>query len=1227
MPVERKTARCRWRWRAAVRAAAIGGCSRGYAASTHHAHKRSFFTSVVLAAAFSVLLASLVSTSADAYGIVAWTAAARGIPSDPDAFPGPAALTHGSHALTVDAAGNAYVAGTVNTGFEGRMLTIKYSSTGVAQWRSFVDAYEPGYQIGTAVTASAVAVDGSGNAYVAGGVGYSDGTGRQIGFLTVKYDQGGVELWRALGAEPAYATADALAIGTGGNVVVTGHVLAVPVYPGIYRIDYLTIKYDAAGVEQWRSTVSNATITNKSSNVTSVGLDNNGNSYLSAMTDATGGAGYLAVSYDTNGNERWRVTPKASSTSEDFLYGTAVDAGGNVYLTGTSLDNNSIRSFTIKYDSSGTEKWRSLSAVGDNSNAVAIDGGGNVYTAGPGQSLEAQYVAVTKYDSGGVQQWRSLSFGNANLPLNTYAVAVDATGRVYATGTAQNGADWDFWTISYSSSGVEQWRKSASTGATGDDFAYALKTDVAGNAYVAGSSDKGGNHDWLTIKYSAAGAEQWRANEGVIWTDAVLASGVTWSSRHAMAADTQGNVFVTGYVEPVSHLDNLDFLTVKFDANGVELWRASPGPIDDTGNFGRALATDASGSVYVTGSGGAGNDRSYLTIKYGTSGQELWRALSQNPGTSDDPTAIAVDASHNVYVTGTSYNGTTVDYFTVKYDDNGAEQWRQSTGGPLDGNYFANVIAVDTLGNVYVSGTGNGGLIDCLTVSYDPNGTERWRATCNDQTTGNTDIRAVAIDGSGNVYIGGSSSGPSGYDFVTIKYSPSGTRLWRAFGDRGDHHSSFAWDLAIDGAGNVHVLGTSENGVGYDYLTIKYDTNGVEQWRQLLRNAIDWYVGPTALAVDATGNVYVTGAIRDEEERYFATVKYDPAGAELWRRLSDNQARSEYSTSVALGPGNAIYVAGQSWGPSAPPYMLVQKLVEGVLPTTTAIASAQNPSVAGQSVTLTATISGSLPDYLPKGTVSFTDGTTPMAGCTAVIVNAQQASCNPVLATAGMHSIAVTYSGDNNNASSVSSPLPQRVLPTTTSALVSSLDPSALGATVTFTASVTGSAKPTGIVDFRDGATTICAGVALSLTRTGTMRANCATSALTVGPHSITAAYSGDSNNAGSVSPPLTQVVAPPPPGVSLTSSLNPSTLGNSVTFTANVTGQTPTGTVTFKNGTSALCSAVPLQGGGNAPMATCTTAALTRGLHSITAQYSGDANNVAATSPVLTQSVKRPRR
>ena len=1219
MPIGVKTVRRRWRATVAMRAAALRRWPHGDIASRLSVLKRPFSKSVVLFAALSMLLAPLFSSRVNAYGIVAWTAAARGAPSDPDAFPGMGLLL-GSHALAIDAGGNAYVTGTAKTGINGELLTIKYGPGGVAQWRAFADGDQPGNG-----SASAIAVDSSGNVYVAGVGGYGDVTSR-VGFLTIKYDPSGAQVWRVLDAEPNNAYADALAIDPAGNVLVTGRVFVPLVEPYTFRIDYLTIKYDASGAEQWRATVSDAVPSNNTSNVTSLGLDASGNSYLIAMTDSNGKVGYLAVSYDANGNERWRTAPKASQTSEDYLNGAAVDASGNAYLTGTSLDGNALRSFTIKYDSSGAEQWRSSSAIGETSNAVTVDNSGNVYTAGAGQNLGTSYAVVTKYSPSGIQQWRTVSLGDANHPLNTYAVAVDATGRVYATGTAYNGADWDFWTIKYSSSGVEQWRKTASGGATGDDFAYALKIDATGNAYITGSSDKGGNHDWLTIKYNAAGNEQWRANEGVVWTDAAFASGFPWSWRHGMAADIQGNVYVIGYVEPVNFQDDVDFLTVKFDANGNELWRANPGPTN-VSNLGHALAVDTSGSVYVTGTSedGIGNDIGYLTVKYSTSGQELWRAISHNAGAFDQPMAITADASHNVYVTGSSHFGLTTDYFTVKYDANGVEQWRQATRGAVDGNYLGKALAVDGLGNVYVSGFGSGqGGTDCLTVSYDATGTERWRATCNYLlSTSYTDISAIALDGSGDVYVTGTTFAPNVFEFVTIKYSSSGSLRWLAFGYKGDgYHSAFVSDLVVDAAGNAHVVGTIENGVDYDYLTIKYDPYGNERWRAHLPNVVDSYTGPSALAVDIAGNVYVTAGVRNGQRRSYVTVKYDPGGVELWRTFSNNAGRDESTYSLALGSGNATYLAGQSFGPTAPPYMVVQKLVEGVLPSATTLASAQNPSAAGQAVAFTAVISG----YLPKGTVNFTYDATPITGCSAVAVTAAQASCNAVLAVVGTHSIAAAYSGDNNNASSTSAPVLQVVLAATTTTVTSSLNPSVLGQAVTLTATVVGT-RPTGTVDFRDGATPICTAVTISGPKGDTKSANCNTTTLGIGSHSITASYSGDNSNAGSTSPPLTQTVTPPPPGISLTSSLNPSKPGDSVTFTAKVTAQAPTGMVTFNDGSGALCSAAPLQGGGNTPVATCTTGALTVGSHSITAAYSGDANNSAATSSVLTQTVKRPKR
>jgi hypothetical protein len=129
-----------------------------------------------------------------------------------------------------------------------------------------------------------------------------------------------------------------------------------------------------------------------------------------------------------------------------------------------------------------------------------------------------------------------------------------------------------------------------------------------------------------------------------------------------------------------------------------------------------------------------------------------------------------------------------------------------------------------------------------------------------------------------------------------------------------------------------------------------------------------------------------------------------------------------------------------------------------------------------------------------------------------------------------------------------------------------------------------------------------------------------ATSALALGAHPITAVYSDDANNAPSTSPVLNQLVNAPTGGATstaLSSSINPSQLGQSVTFTATVSGSSPTGSVQFFNGIASLGNA-SLNGG----VATLSTSRLTAGMHSITAVYSGDANDMTSTSPAVIQTV-----
>jgi hypothetical protein len=187
----------------------------------------------------------------------------------------------------------------------------------------------------------------------------------------------------------------------------------------------------------------------------------------------------------------------------------------------------------------------------------------------------------------------------------------------------------------------------------------------------------------------------------------------------------------------------------------------------------------------------------------------------------------------------------------------------------------------------------------------------------------------------------------------------------------------------------------------------------------------------------------------------------------------------------------------------------------------------------------------------------------------------------------------------------------------TSTVVTSQENPSVVGQTVTLiaTVTVTGAFVPGGSVQFFDGATLL----GLSFVGAGSA---IFTASLTIGAHSITAVYGGDTNgNLASTSPALIQtVINQTATSTSITSLLNPSASGQSVTFTATVTGASPTGLVQFKDGASNLGSAVTLAGG----VATFTTSSLTTGSHSITAVYGGDGNNTTSTPAALTQTVNQ---
>ena len=256
---------------------------------------------------------------------------------------------------------------------------------------------------------------------------------------------------------------------------------------------------------------------------------------------------------------------------------------------------------------------------------------------------------------------------------------------------------------------------------------------------------------------------------------------------------------------------------------------------------------------------------------------------------------------------------------------------------------------------------------------------------------------------------------------------------------------------------------------------------------------------------------------------------------------------------------------------------------------------------------------------MSTGTVTFKDGATIIALNVTLVGNRATFTTNAL--TVGSHAITAVYNGDAKFNGSTSSALNQMVAKANSQIRIASSDKSSnYGQSVTLTATVSGgSGTPTGTVTFKDGATII----ALNVTLVGN-KATFTTNTLTVGSHAITAVYNSDANFSASTSSTLSQVVAKAGTSTRLTSSLNPSRSGNSVTFTVTVSTSVlglgaPTGTVTFRDEGRTL-GTVALNGSGKAIY---TIASLSRGTHWISAVYSGN-GNFSDSLGVLLQQVNR---
>lgn len=426
----------------------------------------------------------------------------------------------------------------------------------------------------------------------------------------------------------------------------------------------------------------------------------------------------------------------------------------------------------------------------------------------------------------------------------------------------------------------EEWVVSYNGTLSESDLATAIMTDDDGNVYVTGSSQGANGSDYVTIKYSGDGEEQ--------WSERYNGPGNGEDSPSAIYIDTENNVYVTGWSQGTGSWT--DFFTIKYDPDGNELWSARYNGTGNDWDEAFAICADESGNIYVIGpSIGTSGYSEFVTIKYnGAKGNELW-VQRYNPSVDNEsePMAMDLDSEGNITVCGftrlaVDSTGHSFDWVTIQYDSSGNQNWAVTYDGPANGTDRAYVVKADGSGSVIVTGLSESltTSLDYATVKYDSEGKPQWEARYNGPADSLDMAFGLEIDGSGGIVVSGRSVGiGTSWDFATVKYDESGNELFasRYDGISGGEEGFYA--MIIDEEGGIYVTGSSSSGSDWntaDFATVKYSSSGQQEWDMLYNSPDSMWDEPYALYVDESLNIYVAGTsyidtINGED---YLTIKY-----------------------------------------------------------------------------------------------------------------------------------------------------------------------------------------------------------------------------------------------------------------------------------------------------------------------------------------------------------------
>jgi len=717
-----------------------------------------------------------------------------------------------------------------------------------------------------------------------------------------------------------------------------------------------------------------------------------GNTYVTggSSSELHPAGDFFTMKVSPQGAILWQARVPAAVYAVQYGMKLLLDADGNLVVSGLKWNGNDMDICTVKYSPDGVQQWMTVynspNAGVDAPSAMASGADGSVYVTGLSWSGTSLDYLTLKYNSNGTLVWQARNNGPGGETWNeATAIATDQAGNVIVTGYSPNNDGWlNYHTVKYNADGTELWVQDynyASTdpenpSETTNSIPRAVTTDSDNNVYVTGVFDT-----FLgrigTIKYNAAGAQQWIATyktegektEG--WQIAFKAGKLYVAGSHNGNFADNGNVLVSyepdgtqNWLRETTDLIDAQNVRLLFDLQGNPVVAAkgmTPGAEEFTFNLAArakkySLQGDLMGeSAFVidtttgtaslgdlAGIGLDGNGNVYFAVNsfYSADGAvfeivksgfgatapaPLWNTVYANNAAPNAAMLYAfADRNGNTFSTGRYYHFAdgmlNANYFLIKHNAQGAVAWQAiyntENGNPADGI----IGRADLTGNSFVCLLPEfGGPLKLKKLA--PDGQQLWETEINFV---NPQLHVMETGDDGSVYLGGvayqneSDTTPS---FVAIKISATGQEIWRTFA-----RSSTALDnLYTIAAGKVTPTGdfilTGSCGSGnflsqdVNLTVVKFNSGGTVAWQTPV-TATGSSSSGTDLLISHDGTIYTNGFAQNNDTFLtdMITAKFSADGVLQWSRLFGDADRNERSYTLRQFSDHAVAVVGYSLG-------------------------------------------------------------------------------------------------------------------------------------------------------------------------------------------------------------------------------------------------------------------------------------------------------------------------